>query len=608
VEKRRHQTIADFAAIAICPSLIVLLIASLVYFLVICLYRGGFSGRIGYIFFMFIVGAVGIARLSIQESRKYALGYAAVLGLATFFVVSSFVTVQGPFAALSPIINGATIALVWFLADRITFDCTVIDEDEDASGQGLLDGLTDDKASGHDEAQHATRKRGRQPGRTVLWLTAAALPIFGIGQIFLPPDEQWQRSAIFALAIYLFAALSLLVATSFLGVRRYLRQRGVDMPTNVSTAWLAGGIAMTALILIVCFLLPQPGQMLANAELPKTLESSDWLKPSSYGWGKESAPPKEGSQSPNSAPPQTPDQKPSDASGSQSKSENSSGEAGGQKRGDKGEGGEKSGGQKKADGEEKKSENKSSSESKEKGDDKGSGEDKQSEAAKQNEAQNQQQQSDGQEPGEKSAAEERPDEKPANEKPSAEKNASEPKTESQTPPPTPPEPTSSFADNLPSISGFLKAIVYLVLIGILVAFAWLQRNEIAKAWAAFLAWLRGESMPEAEQSEEFTKAATLKPTMPFSAFRNPLSRRVEPREAVIVTYQAAEAWWRERGQARKPDETPSEFIRRLKASSKDDHDAMVKLTDAYNRIVYGDDKVGSIDLAAVAAVWKSFAR
>jgi len=239
LEKRRHQSVADYAAIALCPSLIVLLISSLVYFIVMCVYRGGYSGRIGYIWFMFILGAVGIARLSIEESRKYAFGYSAVLGGATLLVLSQFMTVQGPLAGLTLVINGATIALVWFLADRITYDCTVIDDEEDASGQGLLDGLTDDGGAANDTDQHATRKRGRQPGRTVLWLTAAALPIFGLGQIMLPDDARWQRSAIFALAIYLFAALSLLVATSFLGVRRYLRQRGVDMPANVSTAWLA---------------------------------------------------------------------------------------------------------------------------------------------------------------------------------------------------------------------------------------------------------------------------------------------------------------------------------------------------------------------------------
>ncbi len=203
--------------------------------------------------------------------------------------------VQGPLSSLSFLINGGMIALVWVLADRITFDCTLIEEGEDASGQGLLDGLTNHEGDSDlvksDQAAQATRRRVHQPGKTVLWLAAAALPIFGLGQWMLPRDDRWQSSAIMALGGYLFATLSLLVATSFLGVRRYLRQRGVDMPANVTGAWLVGGIVMTISLLAVCFLLPQPGKMLANLELPSAMDSPDWLKPSRYGWGGESAKP-----------------------------------------------------------------------------------------------------------------------------------------------------------------------------------------------------------------------------------------------------------------------------------------------------------------------------
>ena len=288
---KRHQlTVADYAVVALCPSLIVLLLASLVYFVVLCIYHGQYSSRLGYIWFMFILGAVGIARISIEQSRGYATGYAAVLGLATFVVLSRFQTFSGSAAALAPLVNLLLIATVWLLADRITYDCTLIDDDQDASGQGLLDGLSSRAGDVPGEAAMATaasapkrRRRGRQPGRTVLWLTAAALPLFGIGQFLLRSDPQLIRSAMFALAIYLFATLSLLVATSFLGIRRYLRQREVDMPANVSAAWLGGGVLMTALILALCFMLPQPGRMLANFELPAALQSADWLAPSRYG-------------------------------------------------------------------------------------------------------------------------------------------------------------------------------------------------------------------------------------------------------------------------------------------------------------------------------------
>ncbi len=595
MNRRKQQSIADWAAIGLCPSLIVLLISSLVYFMVICVYRGGYSGRIGYIWFCFIVGAVGIARLSIQESRKYAMGYAAVLGLATWFVLSRFMTVQGPVAAFSPIINAAIIAIVWFLADRITFDCTLIDEDDDASGRGLLDGLTDEGASDQDSQQHASRKRGHQPGRTVLWLTAAALPIFGIGQMMLPPDQRLQQSAVLALAVYLFATLSLLVATSFLGVRRYLRQRGVDMPGNVSAAWLVGGVVMTAVMLLVCFLLPQPGKLLADAKLPQSVEPPEWLKPSKYGWGSETAKPDAGATDAATAssqsPREEPDAKPGDGDSSQS-----SGQPGGQKPGSSGPPSDKG---KQGAASDKGEEGKGAGEKGEKGE---AGKEGNSDAESRSQA--------GEQSGSKSQSKPSDDQLDAeSQSPSdqSESRPSEPQQsdDSSTPPAN--DSSSSPSDLLPSIGGVIRFLIYAVLIGILAAFAWFQRYEIAKWWQAFLAWLRGEAESEISATETATSTETSRPQMPFSAFRNPLDDRGDPREAVIVTYQAAEAWWRERGQPRQPDETPFEFSRRLKTSNKADHDALLRLTEAYNRIVYGNDVVQQPDLAAAAAVWRSFA-
>ena len=142
LSKRHRLTISDYAVVALCPSLIVLLLSSLVYFVILCVYQGGYSSRLGYIWFMFILGTVNIARLSIEQSRGYATGYAAVLGIATFFVLSRFQTFDGGAAAIAPIVNLFVIAGVWFLADRITYDCTLIDDGDDASGQGLLDGLS----------------------------------------------------------------------------------------------------------------------------------------------------------------------------------------------------------------------------------------------------------------------------------------------------------------------------------------------------------------------------------------------------------------------------------------------------------------------------------
>jgi len=337
--------------------------------------------------------------------------------------------------------------------------------------------------------------------------------------------------------------------------------------------------------------------------LPQSMESPDWLKPSKYGWGGESAKPGEGESQAAGTDPKSDEQKAadqaSDKGGSNSESKKSSGEAGGKKQGDEGEGGEQKGGKKKKPGDEKGG-NEPKGEKGEKAEQgkeqSGQGDKKNGDQSQQGEKEKSEQQGDG---GEQSKDAEQQD---SSSKPEQGESQSSGKPESAKPPESP-----SLADSLPSLGNIFKALIYIVLIGFLVVFAYLQREEIAKLWAALLAWFRGERLPEDSEParDEFNVAA--KPQMPFSAFRNPLVEKGDPREAVIVTYQAAEAWWRERGQPRKPDETPYEFVSRLKLRNMSDQEAMAKLTDSYNRIVYGNASVTAPDLAAAAAVWKSFA-
>lgn len=613
LSKRHRLTISDYAVVALCPSLIVLLLSSLVYFVILCVYQGGYSSRLGYIWFMFILGTVNIARLSIEQSRGYATGYAAVLGIATFFVLSRFQTFDGGAAAIAPIVNLLVIAGVWFLADRITYDCTLIDDDDDASGQGLLDGLSsrDGETDAHPQTQSAAvadgsgadaasqtaakprrRKKKHQPGRTVLWLAAASLPIFGAGQVFLRSDPALQRSALFALAIYLFATLSLLVATSFLGVRRYLRQRGVEMPSNVSTAWLGGGIITTAIILLLCFALPQPGRMLANLELPASLQSPEWLKPSQYGWGSETAESEDRAQS-GGAPASQPDGQPD---GESDGGDDSQQFESGQGDGKPGESGSAKGDQ--------------------------SGEAKNGDQQGGTEPANQ---SGGEQSGgEQSGGEKSGGENSGNQSDSSPDDASEQGKQSQqnedsqnresSPADSqPPEPASESSQPsqpsqwLPSFTHLLKAIIYLVLLGIIAAFLWIHRAAIADFWKRITDWLSGRKT--ASTTSAIAADALIAPTAPprpFASFTNPLTQGVEPRRAVIETFQATEAWYREHGHPRRGDETPQEYTNRLTKTGTADRQTLARLTDAYNRIVYGGGSANPEDLQSVKAMWQSF--
>ena len=290
------------------------MISSLANFLMLVLYHGNYSARVSWTLLMYTMGAVAVARIAIEQNRSHSLMYLGGLGLAAFVVMAGLIE-------RSPIFCAGILALIAYLSDRITHDCTLIDDDVDASGQGLIDfgtaaikneinRKTDEETETDPEtstssdadaiaetdvgssAKSKSRKRERathQPGRTVMYLALAALPLFGIGQFLMRSDQQTWSKAQWYLALYLFASLSLLVTTSFLGLRRYLRQRKVDMPGDVTVAWLAGGLVMIAGILGLAYLAPMPGNLLASLEMPAFLTSPSDRQSSKYGWGNEAA-------------------------------------------------------------------------------------------------------------------------------------------------------------------------------------------------------------------------------------------------------------------------------------------------------------------------------
>ena len=63
------KTLADYMAIAITPALIMLLTGSLVWFLAEVGYTGGRPERIRWILFWFVIAAVLVARIAIENGR-----------------------------------------------------------------------------------------------------------------------------------------------------------------------------------------------------------------------------------------------------------------------------------------------------------------------------------------------------------------------------------------------------------------------------------------------------------------------------------------------------------------------------------------------------------
>jgi len=336
--KRLSMTGADYVTIALSPALIMTLIGSLVFFLIEVFYRGQFSGRVSYVFALYVFAAVLVGRISIEEGNDRAVLFGIPLAVATLFVVNTFIA--GHF-----LVNLTIIVIIWWCAHKLTWDCTVIDDREDASGEGLLHaaGLapsaaesinadapgekeTDEKnkeknkhpsiadkrrakeageestygtpgdASGNAPSvertpstepppswweQYVERRRRRHvPGVWVVYFSLAALPLFGLLNAAVPSSGR--AFALRMLILYVGSALGLLLTTSFLGLRRYLRQRRLEMPAPMAGTWVGIGAIMIAAVLIFCSLLPLPAGDSSFWSLPIQFTSRDDLSASQY--------------------------------------------------------------------------------------------------------------------------------------------------------------------------------------------------------------------------------------------------------------------------------------------------------------------------------------
>ncbi len=285
------KTLADYLVIAASPALIMVLVHSLCFFLVEVFYRGEAAGGVRWVLFWFVLAVVLIARIGIEQGTGHAMGYGMGLAFATWVYLS---TVQ-----LNVVFGAILLGFLWFTAHKLTCNCTLIDDDADASGQGLLQSLPSLRhlpslfsknmpielgstptpgpsrekigATEFDPKKHLRPQPAKPsppkkkttseiPGVWLIYYSLAALPLFGLGQTLLPGGDLAARHIGFIyLFCYLTAALGLMITTSFLGLRRYLRQRYLVMPGNIAFGWIQFGVAAAMIVLCVSLLLPRPG-------------------------------------------------------------------------------------------------------------------------------------------------------------------------------------------------------------------------------------------------------------------------------------------------------------------------------------------------------------
>ena len=264
------KTPADYMVIGVSPVLIMLLVGSLSFFLIQVFYRGEAVESVRWVAFWFVMAVVLVSRIGIEQGAAHAAVYGLALAGATWIYLVQI----HPAYLLGAILLGT----VWWCAHKLTWDCTLIDDELDASGSGLLQNATEGKRFKPEAAPSAPdgkkmpagtgfgndRKRRpaapHPPGLWVVYFSLLALPLFGIGQTLLPGDDTGSRQAGFDfLFVYMVAAVGLLLTTSFLGLRRYLRQRYLKMPGTIAFGWLKFGVGVACLVLVAAMLLPRPG-------------------------------------------------------------------------------------------------------------------------------------------------------------------------------------------------------------------------------------------------------------------------------------------------------------------------------------------------------------
>jgi len=716
--KRPRPTLADYVVTGIAPALIMLLVGSLTFFLVAVFYQGQHGGRLSFIMAMFVMAAVSIARISIEEGRGYAALFALPLGAVVLLAMFRFVQFGGPLAHLSPFVNIGLIALVWWSADKLTWDCTVIDEQQDVSGEGLLQtvGLDHDadggvsgtesaaesaaaaspesdveattgrvdtppRASGLWDKLQDHRRRPHAPGVWVVYFSIAALPIFGFGQWFIRADDLGNRRYVFQLlVVYVAAALGLLLMTSFLGLRRYLRQRRLEMPGEMAATWLGVGAAMIVALLLICMLLPRRNPEYSVTQLSWFAKSPANLQTSEWAVGNDGPERKDADRTVqrDDARQQT---EVSGQNGRQPGGQDGGGKSGSSKSGGKGgsKGGGKSGGKsggkqgdkqqaagkKSPSGDSKqpsnsgsqpsdrnaKSQNQPSSDqnsssgqdkgtqqpgSRKNEDDRPASQDRQSKDGKKNSSdgpnedrresepsqdgdsdsnenrqsqQAQQQQAQQQQAQQQQAQQQQAQQQQAQQQQTSESDSSRPPQSNNSF-----SPTRMFQQIGALFGGFLKLAYWLVVAAIVGFLLWRYWEQVRAAVQQFLQALRdfwarlfGVRRDDADASED--AAAPAAPMgRPFSDFRDPfqsgLSARMSPHELVKYSFDAFEAWSREHGRPRDPDETPLEFARDVAREVPSlAHDAPT-LAELYNRSLYGRGSLPRTTLDRVARFWR----
>lgn len=650
-----RMTNADYVAIAVSPALVMGLVGSLIFFLIEVLYVGDYSARLNYVFALFVFATVLISRIAIEMGSERAAMFSLPLGLLMFIALGRFVEHAGAFGWL---INLGLLAGVWWSSHKLTWDCTVIDDNQDSSGEGLLGrvGLdppeSDESTSTSSKSTTAARTSAvgnelfndpadgllarptlwqriasantgpHTPGVWVLYFSLAALPLFGVGQHWIPASDVGRRRYAFGLlAVYVAAGLSLLVTTSFLGLRRYLRQRNVEMPAPMAATWVSLGGALILLVMFVAALMPRPAAEYAAAQPPWRVGSPGDNSSNRVSVGNEGTVDlnaEERVTSNNQAEAPLTGEASAEASSDQSTAGNQpDGEPGGesgQESSDAADRSERSNEAQSASG------TSPSNEKWQPVDGEGEQQERsQSDAQNAPESSNDGNQenppSENSPPADSSSSSQ---ESSASEQPASDESSMRERFEpAEAAPPSQsqmPDVSAMVATLTSSISSLVKLVCYILLALAVCYFAWRNWPAIVRAFIEIVQMIRdiiarlfgGGRLASATVDGEPT-AAPVAPRRTFAEFTDPFlsgrDRKASPVELVRYTFEAFEAWSSDRGQPRSPDQTPQEFLRMAAPPQSPLHEEARRMVRLYSEAAYASVQISRETAATLRQLW-----
>jgi hypothetical protein len=591
--------------------------------------------------------------------------YAVPLGVLVGIALSRFVRFGGPLASSSLLVNWALMGWVWWCAHKLTWDCTLIDDSQDASGEGLLQQMGLDREATPAGPEATTQApRGTEPGRSdageedeqkdwwqkwiepdrrphppgvwVVYFSLGALPMFGIGGRFISLENlESRRWCFWMLVLYVASAMALLLATSFLGLRKYLRQRRLAMPLDMTAMWVGAGSVLIVATIVVASLVPRPSPEYSIAQLIKIDSPELWA--SRWGFGPEGAKSKADQPTTGGAEQQA-GQQADQQGGGKADPQNKGGSPQPGKQGS-GDSGNKNGGSQQSQQGQSQQGQSQQGQSQQGQSQQGQSQDNQSQGnesqggesnsktnpaegknsqdqSKQGPAnQNQNQQQSGDESSYSGKKTEQGESANDNQQSKSESGESSPGQSGR------PADNSSQSPQLiehvqkaiGALGGLLKAALYVAIALVAAYLAWRYRAELLAAWKKLLEELAAlwPGLFGKKAQEPAAEAAASLPPRPFAAFADPFASgaaaRMSPAEVVRYTFAALEAWGRENGCPRAIGQTPHEFAAAIGDVDRTLAREAAQLAELYARMAYAPPAAIRTSFEPLRSLWRKMA-